>query len=816
MRSLASSLVSSWLASTGITLSLVAQSPPLNGPRQVDPGWHALQHATLVATPERTISDATVVFRDGEIVAVGANLLPPAGARVHDYAGLTIYAGLIDAHVPVDVAEPVNGPGRHWNRSVRAEVRAADAPSLDRKVRDQLRQLGFAAAAIAPSAGVFRGVGALVTLDDDDPLTAQMPRTSILRTTTYQSIDLAAAGGDYPNSLMGAIALVRQTLCDAQGSALHASPSLDALRPTLSTPLLFHAHDELDVLRAAKLGREFNRTVHVFANGTEFRRLAAIAAAKVALVVPLDFPPSPEVGTPADQDRVSLRDLMTWEQAPTNARRLDDAGVTVALTTDRLQDRTQFPARLREAVAHGLAPARALAMLTTIPAKLLGEPRLGTVEPGMIANLVVVRGKDTSFPYAKGNTIVGTWVRGKWGPTRDVDAPLSGSWQWTAQVAAHRSVQGKLDLTNTSAKLRVGEKSTDARGFQRRGTRVSLLLSGDALGDSGVCVMTGNVEGDAIAGQGILANGTAFAWQATRDTAEPKAADQDPAAAEDTKVTEELPMPFGAFGSIGTDVGPAVVIVEHATIWTASAHGVIRDGTLVARNGKIEYVGPAAGAPSDDAARVIDGRGLHLTPGLIDCHSHTGVSGGINESGQAVTAEVRIADVLNPDDINLYRQLAGGLTAANVLHGSANPIGGQNGVVKLRWGCAHPDDMLLAGAPGGIKFALGENPKRSRSRDEVTRYPRTRLGVEALIRDRFAAAREYERAHARHRALSAEERAKEPAPARDLELEALAEVLAGTRLVHCHSYRQDEILMLCRVATDFGFRIGTFQHVLEG
>ncbi|MEC7351764.1 MAG: amidohydrolase family protein, partial [Planctomycetota bacterium] len=202
--------------------------------------------------------------------------------------------------------------------------------------------------------------------------------------------------------------------------------------------------------------------------------------------------------------------------------------------------------------------------------------------------------------------------------------------------------------------------------------------------------------------------------------------------------------------------------------------------------------------------------GRNVTPGLIDCHSHTGIDGGVNEGGQNNTAEVRIGDVLNPDDINWYRQLAGGLTAANQLHGSANPIGGQNAVVKLRWG-APVHRMHIEDAKPGIKFALGENVVRPSGR-----YPDTRMGVAAFMEDSFRAASEYRDRHEDYLALPVEQRLATMPPRRDLELEALVEVLEGERLIHCHSYRQDEILMLLRTAERWGFTIGTLQHILEG
>jgi imidazolonepropionase-like amidohydrolase len=272
--------------------------------------------------------------------------------------------------------------------------------------------------------------------------------------------------------------------------------------------------------------------------------------------------------------------------------------------------------------------------------------------------------------------------------------------------------------------------------------------------------------------------------------------------------------PAGAFDAVsawksGLPEQPPAVVVRGATIWTSGPEGVLENADLVVRQGKLVAVGPGLAAPA--GALVIDGAGLHVTPGLIDAHSHTAVDGAVNEGTHISTAEVRIADVLDPDDISIYRQLAGGLTVANVLHGSANAIGGQNAVIKLRWG-APAADLRFAAAPPGIKFALGENPKQSNWNVEQRRYPQTRMGVEEVLRARFQAARDAARAGADHRAGKSKNVVP---PRRDLELEAILEILEGRRLVHAHSYRADEILMLLRVAEEFGFRIATLQHALE-
>jgi len=269
----------------------------------------------------------------------------------------------------------------------------------------------------------------------------------------------------------------------------------------------------------------------------------------------------------------------------------------------------------------------------------------------------------------------------------------------------------------------------------------------------------------------------------------------------------------GNAAAVGSEAAP-IILIQNATILTVS-HGNIEHGSILIRDGKIAEVGLSIKAPKD--AQVVDAGGQYVIPGIIDCHSHIAIDGDVNEGSISVSSIANTADVLNSDDIDIYRDLAGGVTTANILHGSANSIGGQTIVIKLRWG--QPAARLpFEGAVPGIKFALGENPKRSNlgSRGTTPRYPVTRMGVEETIRSAFAEARDYKSEwDVYNKRIAAGEKNLIP-PRRDLRLEPLVEVLEGRRYVHSHCYREDEILMLLRVAKEFGFKVRTFQHVLEG
>jgi len=262
----------------------------------------------------------------------------------------------------------------------------------------------------------------------------------------------------------------------------------------------------------------------------------------------------------------------------------------------------------------------------------------------------------------------------------------------------------------------------------------------------------------------------------------------------------------------------SALLIKNVTVWTNESEGVLKEHDVYIVDGKIVRIAPKIDAPKLAYSKEIDGSGMHLTAGIIDEHSHIALTSGVNEGAKASSAEVRMGDVINPEDINIYRQLSGGVTTAQLLHGSANPIGGQSALIKLKWGHG-AEELKYEKADAFIKFALGENVKQSNWGDlNKVRFPQTRMGVEQLFIDFFTRAREYDKQWQAFSKLSVKdiEKNKGNAPRKDLELEALAEILNKKRFITCHSYVQSEINMLIHIADSFGFKVNTFTHILEG
>jgi imidazolonepropionase-like amidohydrolase len=821
-----------------ISSSAQVSTVPKQGIRENDPRFHALTNARIIVAPGKTIEKGTVLIRDGLIAEVGPDVKIPAEARVWDLAGKTIYPGFIDAYSRLDLPEtlkpePVrsdvdpddpnakpkevpreSAKGTHaWNSRVTPERRASDYLNLDKKGTKALRDLGFTSALVVPGRGVFRGSSALINLQEADvdtmvvaPLVAQ-----------HIAFDFDREGDrGYPNSLMGAIALIRQSFLDAswyqaaqeayrKNPATTERPETNASLAALAeqaqrSPAVFEAEDELDLLRALRIADEFKLKPILFGNGYEYRVRKTLAEKKTPIILPLDFPKLPEIERPEQALEYALNELQHWDRAPSNPARLAEAGIPFAFTTQKLEKpEKDFWARVRLAVRRGLSKDVALAALTSTPAEIFGvADRLGAIAPGRMANLVIASGD----LFADEARVLTTWVDGRYYDTEQArERDLRGTWELMAEGKTLALViEGKLE--KLEAKL-ADEKTTVAVKDD-----VVLLIAPAKLLEKGEgsIRLTGQVAGETIAGSGEAPGTANVRWSAKRTAAytPAKKPDEKPSPLDKPLDFPET-YPAGAFGRAALPEQPKSVLIQGATIWTSGPQGTLQNADLLVTGGKISAVGPGLKAPG--GAPVIDGKGLHVTPGIVDCHSHTAISRGVNESSHAVTCEVRIGDVVDATDIDLYYQLAGGVTAANLLHGSANPMGGQNQVIKFRWG-GLPEELKFADAMPGVKFALGENVKQANWGEKFkTRYPQTRMGVEQIMRDRFRAAQEYDAALKRKQGLPVR---------RDLQLEAISEIVSGKRLIHCHSYRQDEIFAFLSVAREFKIKVGTLQHILEG
>ncbi len=810
----------------------VETTPPA-GLKENTPRVFALTGARVVVAPDRVLPRATVVIRGSTIVAVGAELKPPPDATVIPCQGKTIYPGLVDAYSVLEFEDThAADSSGYWNRVTLPHVSAAEHYRVDSALNKKLRSQGITMRLVVPARGVLRGQSAWVTTADGPLAAVVVKRDAALHLQLVP--DRRAGRRQYPNSPMGAVALVRQVFYDARWYAQawqlwrqqpdlpqpEQSAALAALGPYLEgKPVVIDAPDELYALRAHRIGEEFGLRVIIRGSGNEYRRLRAIRATGRGVIVPLEFPKPPDVTRPELARAVSLEELMHWDLTPENPARLARAGVPLAFCTWRLSGPEKFLAQLRKAVSRGLSPQAALRALTLEPLRWFGLDRhYGTVAPGKAASLVVTDGD----LFAPGTRVLETWVRGTRYVVRQ-PAPryLAGTWhlELADPQGKKRSLQLalKLEKGKPSGTLRVGKEETKLKDLRLEHYHLRATAEGKPLGATGRVRLSltwiENLERTKLRqaqGELVWPSGRRSRLRLVRFEPAKSAAKKKPQAKKPRKALFEPNYPLGAFGRTAPPKQPRAVLFRGATLWTCGPQGVLRNASVLVIRGRIAAVGRDIKPP--EGALVIDCRGKHITPGIIDCHSHIATDGGVNESAQTITAEVRIGDFIDPDDINIYRQLAGGVTAANILHGSANTIGGQNQVIKFRWG-ALDEQMKFRGAPPGIKFALGENVKQSNWGDQyTTRYPQTRMGVDQLIQDAFRRAQDYHRRWQQWR----KRRGRTLPPRRDLELEALLEVLQGRRLIHCHSYRQSEILALLRTCERFGVRIGTLQHILEG
>ncbi|WP_435015814.1 amidohydrolase family protein [Tundrisphaera sp. TA3] len=859
------------LLATGATVWSVVPLRSADLRPDYQPAAYAIRGARVVPVAGEPIDNGTVVVRDGVIAAVGPadKVEVPFDAEVIEGKGLVVYPGFLDLYTTSATApgssRSQTGAGRDVNYSNFALPRTpADnrngitpefevAATLDPSAgAEEHRRLGFTDVLVAPGGAIATGQSALVSAGG-------LPRReSVVKTPVALHIALRSPGGSssgedhghshshedeaglvdpadlvgptpgptqapvvatpslnpvappatppagrrsgggqaqYPTSLMGVVAHLRQAMLDAEnhherlayydqkgGPRPPLDPALDALYSALARDLMvwWEANSRDDIHRALDLADEFNTHAVIVGGRDAGKAVARLRAENVPVVLRIDFPEEPKVPSEADYRKKPIEErdeplkvlaekASNWKERVAVARTLADASVPFAFTTDGLARADTFHAQLRKVIAAGLSREAAVDALTRRAAEIAGVGhKLGTIEPGKLGHLVVMTAQ------------VG-----------DEDAKVR-----------YVLVDGQkfdLDRNGASAKKGIARKESDASPKGRR------------RGDVARPIKDEDEKADEPRKEEVVKKDDEAKEEPKKEVAgvQPDGAQAPP------KTQEDQPgrLPFADIAAeFDADRRPAIktggtALIKDATILTVT-RGTIPRGSILIRDGKIAEVGPNVVAP--EGVAVIDASGLVAMPGIIDTHSHQAIQGGVNEMSLSIVPEVRVKDVVTGDDAGIYRALAGGTTAARLLHGSANTIGGQDAVIKHKPGQAGRD-LILQGNPQGVKFALGENVTR-----RTGRFPNTRMGVEATIERAFEEGRAYSAMIKAYEAAKARGEDPGPPPRRDLRLEALGRIVEGSIKIHSHCYRSDEILMLLRVATRFGVRVQSLQHVLEG
>lgn len=817
--------------SAASTSAVVAAMIATDGPRLDAPT--AIRNITIVAAPGEKIEGGTIVIRDGRIASVGKDAAVPVGAREIDGTGMTAYAGFIDGlcRTGLEAVERSVAAERRLEGEWQVESDGPQAATVEsnragiyasRRVEDltdiepgtiekggtfeKQRRAGFAAGLLAGPRAILGGTSSVIQFGDR-PLRHSVVRSGFAHMASFEPPDRRAITlrGRYPSTTFGVMAQFRQVMSDAawyrdMGAFVEKNPAsraerpydveLESLQPVIAGryAMVWEANHEDEIQRALNLCEEFKLRAIIAGGREAWKAAERLKASGTGVILSLALPAKiKEYKLEAESLRKKADDTSMfgkeWEKRPFNpksayeiekrqrdevvacAAKLEKAGLTWCFTGLDLKEADEAYENLREMMEAGLPEEAALRALTTTPARMMGvDSELGAIRVGMRGNLTVLSG-GLSDKEAKVRYVL---VDGR---------PFEMS-------------------EGSGARDKEGDKEGED-GERRRGGR---------RGRSGVDEGKGEKEGEQV---GEAVSDSAASQPVTTSTAAPGPYDHvllhEPA----------WPTESDAERDAGVRTG-GDVLLKNALVITVSGDDQPNTSVLI-RKGKIESIGQDVQAP--EGVMSIDLTGYCIMPGMIDPHSHIALDS-VNEGSLSVTPEVRCEDVVRHDDPDIYRAIAGGCTTIHCMHGSANTIGGQNVMLKLKYG-RPTSELVIHDRVRTVKFALGENVKRpgmaprGAEPREVRRFPGTRMGVETTMRRAFGEARRYGEALAEFDASVRAGRDARPVR-RDLRLEALWEILNGRIWVHCHCYRADEILRLLAVAEDFGFRIAVLQHVLEG
>ena len=678
------------------------------------------------------------------------------------------------------------------------EQNAIDHFKYDKKAAKQLLEAGFGVVNTHLQDGVVRGTGALVALDSNG---SDSQRILSDQSAQYLSFSKSVRSlQSYPSSIMGTMALLRQLNYDAdwytKGNVSTKDRSIEAYIQNKNQVQIIEAGSRANALRADKVGDEIGVQYVILGGGDEFERINEIKNTKATFIIPLNFPKAYDVENTFLTNSLELEAMKEWNQRPGNPRALEINGISFAFTTKGLKSMKDFKTNLHKAIEYGLDKTTALEALTSQPAEILGNSKLGNLNVGSYANFLITSG-DIFDPNT---TLYENWINGSRTIFEDLTKKdIRGDYGFTINTDNY-----ELKISGTLTKLKTEITSDSLKlssSLKYENDWMHLMFSTKDTTQQGFIRVNAKILSSVenISGTATLLDGTTPSIKIKRiNTDSSKDLKSKTEEKSDSPKIVPVSYPNGAYGFKELPTAETILF-KNATVWTNESEGILQNTDVLVKDGRISKIGINL---KNSKATVIDATGKHLTAGIVDEHSHIAAAS-INESGQNSSAEVSIEDVIDADDVDIYRNLAGGVTTIQILHGSANPIGGRSAIIKLKWGDS-AENLIYKNTPKFIKFALGENVKQS-NWGSYSRFPQTRMGVEQLYIDYFTRAKTYD-------ALK-----KSGKPYRkDTEMEVLSEILNKERFISCHSYVQSEINMLMKVAEKFDFNINTFTHILEG
>jgi imidazolonepropionase-like amidohydrolase len=777
---------------------------PTKNLRQNPPNVFALKNAKIILNSKKVIENGTIIVREGKIEDVGKNVKIPSDAYEIDLSGKWIYPGFIEPYLLYKIEEKKKD--FYLSPKVHPEIDISEIISIDESLIKKYRENGFTAALFVPSEGIFKGKSAVFSLKEGEK------SENLIKKEVFEHIafEYYKREKEYPNSFMGAIALVRQIFYDAiwhkeiweyyeKNKNIQKPPfinSLSSLYPFLykNHKVCFEIEDDIDIYRVLKIKKEFNLNVVIRGSSYEYRQIDVLKKEKIPIILPINFPEKLDFETPEEAIDISLKELLHFEYAPWNPKKLWENNVEFAFTTDGLKDIKIFFKNLKEVIKRGLPENYVLKALTENPAKILGIDNLiGSIEKGKLAHLIITDGN-----IFKDGKIYEVWIEDKIYKIKEENLikPF-GKWEITfyfpegkkiAEIEINEDEKLKGDIIFENEKIPLKKIEINLK-------HLDILFDSEKIGHKGLTFISGIVENKNYKGKGILPCGKEFNFEGFLKEEIKKEEKME------KKEIYEEPKIFYPPCEFGREFLPEkhkYILIKNARIWTCSNKGVLEGYDILIKDGKFYKIGKNL---KEKNALIIDASGKDITPGIVDPHSHIAIKGENNETGDIVTSEVRIEDVIDPYDISIYRVLAGGVTVSNILHGSANVIGGQNVVIKHKWGVKNPDELIFKKGIPTLKFALGENPKYG----EDEKFPQTRMGIEEILKDKFKEAIDY-----KHQKMNF----KYPLR-KNLEIEPILEVIENKRMPYVHAYRADEMLTFLKLAKEFGIKKVSFQHALE-